>query len=229
MTPRSFALVSLVATSLVAASASAEPTRALGSLRFGAPADETADTSARPPVEKAPASDFQLVGHAGIIGGTTGGLVLGGTGLARFGMFQVGGLAEAGGEVFAYEYVGVAATSGIGLRTASGFRFDALGVVGGHHYTHVGNELFSSDPGATGDLPFVGARMGVSYAFGSGPLHFDLGLWGLAEDDIGRTSQRYTYSEAGWFGAPATPKTVTHEIGAQRLGAALRLGVTFDR
>jgi hypothetical protein len=164
-----------------------------------------------------------------LIGGSNGGALLGGTVLGRIGYLDVGVEAVGAGELFGYSYSGWAADAGLGWQTASGWRFDAFGAVGVHDYSGVGSELFSSDPGASAVVPFAGARVMVSYVFGKGPGHFELGLLGLAEDDLTRETESYDYTETdSFFGGANYPEHATHTVGTSRLGAGLTLTFGSD-
>ena len=230
MNARSVSLPFVACALLVCTSATAAPQSPVASLGFvpaaGPPPDALSEPAPAP--NAVPARDVVVVAHGGAFAGTMGGVVVGATGLARFGLFQAGGLVEGGTSIFSGSYVAVAAASGLAVRTPSGFRLDLLGVAGDHHYTAVGAGLLTTDPGAHGDTPFVGARLGLSYGFGVGATRFDVGAWGLVEDDLTRSTQTYSFAEQSWFGGGTFPRTVTHTVGGYRAGAALRLGAAFD-
>jgi len=145
------------------------------------------------------------------------GLIVGLDALARWRILEAGVLAEssaAGQETIAV--LGIMA--GIGYYRWKAVGFDVLGVFGGHVYDHVSPEIGS--PGAGGSVPFLQARVGVSFL----PLKpFTFGAWGFYGDDVTRVAKNYSVTNNAPGGTTLTrPAT----IGEASYGAMLRLG--FD-
>ena len=145
------------------------------------------------------------------------GLIVGLDALARWRVLEAGVLAEsssAGQETIA----GFGLMAGIGYYRLKTVGFDVLGVFGGHLYDHVSPDLGS--PGASGSVPFLQARVGVSFL----PLKpFTFGAWGFYGDDLTRVTKNYSVTNTAPGGTTLTrPAT----IGEPSYGAMLRLG--FD-
>ena len=156
-----------------------------------------------------------------LMGVWNGGFILGGTALARIGHFDVGAEGVSGTDVWDYKYTGWAADAGLGWQIARGWRLDALGAVGVHHYSGVGSgNAGPDDPGASATLGFVGVRFLAGYVFGKGPSHFELGVLGFYEDDLARsTMSSYDSGQDG---------VATDVVGTSRYGAALTLSFSYD-
>lgn len=136
-----------------------------------------------------------------------GGPVLGGAALARIRHFDLGAEAVSGTGALGPSYVGVAFDAGVAWQTPSGWRLDALGALGEHAYSNLG------DTGASGQTGFFGARLLAGYVFGEGPAHVELGVLGFIDHDFDR------------YGGNAS---AADSIDATRYGAALTLTFGYD-
>jgi hypothetical protein len=95
--------------------------------------------------------------------------------------------------------------------------FDLLGAFGGHIYDHVGSDIFA--PGASGSLPFLEARAGITFL----PLRpFSFGAWGFYADDLTRVTKNYSVVDVTPGGTTLTRQTT---IGEASYGVMFRLGV----
>lgn len=178
----------------------------------------------------APGSDWTLQGGEGMFVDPHEGIgfTLGGLGLYRSGPIDVGAAGELGTQLVGYSYAGVAGAVGLGVRTSSDLRFDALVLAGSHSYTGVGTKLFSADPGAGGAFPFVGGRLLASYPLFHGPHHLTLGVEGSYEDDLGRRHVSYDYQETSFLGGDPYTEHADHVVGMQRVGVSVQIGGSFD-
>jgi hypothetical protein len=155
----------------------------------------------------------------------TGG-VLSFTALRQKGLLGYGATFEYGSAFLDYTSVTAAPIVGIFVDGPSYLRLGLAAAGGIHHYEGVdGAFIFSSDPGASGTTPFIGARAIAGAEFG-GKARFHLGLQLSLDDDLTRTRTPYTYEEKVW----SSPYSVTtsHTVGSLRVGAMLALGTAFD-
>ena len=151
---------------------------------------------------------------------------MGAEGLYRSRLLEVGAFADHGGLFSSMTTVG--SSVGVGKRWDSGLHV-SLRLSGGVHFYHdAGRKLFSDNPGTAADLPFLGVRSGVRYAFGSSTRHFELGLIGFAEQDLFTKTETVHYTETPLFDDARHPTTATNTAGGFRAGAALRLAFVSD-
>jgi hypothetical protein len=102
-------------------------------------------------------------------------------------------------------------------------RYQLMGELGAERFGDVGGSLLGT-PGARDTwLDYVGARLGTSETFGSGP--FELGAWLFVRKDLGEANV------SGPSGnLPGGPDSTTdYRLGGYTAGVALRLGVRFDQ
>lgn len=194
-----------------------------------AAASEAAETP-EPDAAEAPAKshdDLLLTAGVGGFGEPhkTGG-ILSFTALRQKGLLGYGATFEYGGAFLDYTTVTAAPIVGIFVDGPRSLRLGLAAAGGIHHYEGVdGAFIFSSDPGASGTTPFIGARAIAGAEFG-GKARFHLGLQLSIDDDLTRTRTPYTYEETAW----TSPHSVTtsHTVGSLRFGAMLALGTAFD-
>jgi hypothetical protein len=115
---------------------------------------------------------------------------------------------------------------GVFLDGPRSLRLGVAATGGLHTYSGVGKGfILSSDPGASGAAPFVGARVLAGAELG-GKARFHIGAMLGVDDDLTRTSKTYTFTESAWTTPHAA--TATHTIGDLRATAMLTLGAAFD-
>jgi hypothetical protein len=172
--------------------------------------------------------DLLLAASAGAFGGASnrGGGVLGVTVLRQKGVLGYGALFEAGSSLFEYTTMTAAPMVGVFLDGPRSLRLGVAATGGLHTYSGVGKGFISSsDPGASGAAPFVGARVLAGAELG-GKARFHIGVLLGVDDDLTRTSKTYTFTESAWTTPHAA--TATHTIGDLRATAMLTLGTAFD-
>jgi len=152
-----------------------------------------------------------------------GGLTLGIDALARIAFFQAGlvidstaGAGTAGnGNETAQTYGAMAGLAFYGKR----FGLDLLAVGGAHVYDHVSQSLETG--GVNAAAPFLQGRVGFN-VLSLRPL--SLGLWGLAGDDLTRSTKSFSVANR----APGGGLIVDNaSIGESSWGFAFRIGVDF--
>ncbi|TKC95861.1 hypothetical protein [Polyangium fumosum] len=174
-----------------------------------------------------PSRDVAVGAYTGLFDGYNRGGLLGIQARYRLGLFEAGGFAEVGTEAFTH-YAGFGATAGLAWRTSFGLRLAASGALGLHAYENVGARFLSADPGADGTTPFAGARVGASYIFGRRQNHVELGLMGVYEGDLTRSTVTTYYTQEDWFDDTPRAMTSTHTLGTHRFGALVTVGWTRD-
>lgn len=103
----------------------------------------------------------------------------------------------------------------------AGFRLELLGEVGGRRYGS-----FLDDPrlviNGSKDpwLVYLGARPGLSYAFGTG-LKLVVGVWAFGRWDLTKKDVPVTYTPAGG----GAPQSLSYKLGGSSYGASLRVGI----
>lgn len=174
-------------------------------------------------------SDVTVTAYTGMYGGkSTGGLMAGGQALLRMGLLAIGAEGDYG-EWFGRTRASGCGTAGMSWRTFSGVRLDVLGAVGYHSYRGIGRRMLSDDPGVSWSSGFVGTRGGLSYIFGMGKTHFELGLLLSYDLDLVRSLARYEYQEEdGWFGNGGGQAEAEHAVGQASVGLSFGAGATFD-
>jgi hypothetical protein len=164
-----------------------------------------------------------------VAGAYDDGILLGATARVRAGLIVVGALFEMGGGVLSDNCVTLAGVAGLGPRLSEHVRVELVGVGGYHGYARVGADtFFGDDPGASAELPFAGARAGLSYLFGKRRNRFELGLYGGYDRDLYKKRVEYSYFETPWFGDEPELMTAEQVVGMSRVGMGLELGGTHD-
>ena len=146
--------------------------------------------------------------------------------LRQKGLLGYGATLEYGGAVLDYTTSTAAPLVGLFVDGPHSIRFGIAAAGGIHHYEGVdGGFISSTDPGASGTTPFLGARAFLGTELG-GKTRFHLGLQLSLDDDLTRTRTAYTYTERAWTAPHA--ETTSHTVGALRFGTLLALGTAFD-
>jgi hypothetical protein len=174
-----------------------------------------------------PHDDLLLTAGAGVLGEPrkTGGL-LSATVLRQQGVLGYGATFEYGGTAFDYTTYTAAPMIGIFVDGPRWARVGVAAAGGLHHYEGVGRGFISSsDPGAHGSTPFLGARLFLGAETG-GKARFHVGLQLALDDDLTRARDAYTYEETAWTSPHAV--TTSHTVGALRFAGTLALGAAFD-
>lgn len=116
---------------------------------------------------------------------------------------------------------------GFGFLFDSGFRVDALSVLGLSMYNSR-PDWMNDDPGTSATLLYGGSQLGVSWRFSPpGFGYVTLGLVGLYEANFLRPTVRYEYSRFAPDGT-ITSEVGEHQFGERRLGLRFVLGMSFD-
>ena len=186
-----------------------------------------AEGSSSEPAAKPPVRDLSF--RASLHGyddldANSGGVGFGGTALYRHDLLVAGGVVEHGSALWGHRYLAIAPSVGIALPLPSWARVEILTVAGAHHYSGVGKQLFSSDPGLSGTVPFVGARLYAGTELGGRAFRFSAGFSVWTEADLFRRTETYTYRETFLVDSD---ETVTRQLGMSRAAFALVLGGTF--
>jgi hypothetical protein len=201
----------------------------LSTLLVSATAGATEENTPAQP-RKAAASDISLNAYSGILTASEDGIgaVYGGEARYRLHWVEIGGFGEQGSTLFGWSNIGVGGLVGAAWQSDFGLRL-GLGAAGGEHfYTGVGKGFLSADPGVSASMPFVGARARISYLFGRGPAHFELGAVGSLESDLDRVSRSSTYVQDPWFGGSPTVEHAQHQVGFRRASVGMQLGFVYD-
>ena len=203
---------------VVTARASAEPATP------ATPA-EPAETTAAPDAPRESSVQLHLDAAAGV---STAGALASGLGLVRIGVIEVGGSVTSSG-LFSSRTGGGLAIGG-GQHRAGGGGFDVLFELGVNeqHVTGSGG-LLSSDPGASGAVPYAGLRGGIDWSFGkpSAVVRPTLGLWLFMRSDLGGRRSSYAYEDRGIFSSRTETSTGSATLGGGgEIGLALAGG--FD-
>lgn len=193
-----------------------------------APSESTAAKSDGPRGEPIPHADWRAIGClGGFYNGDHyhhGGAALGSSFRYRRGPVVAGALLELGQQVIE-RYYGAALLGGFGLRPSRNVAFNMLGAFGVHSYSGVGQMFIGSgDPGTGGSTPYVGSRLAISYLFGQGTSHFEVGPYADFQDDLSRTRHRYSYPATEFDPAG----TGDHIVGTWRLAFGIEIGGVGD-
>lgn len=164
------------------------------------------------------AVQLHLDAAAGI---STAGAVVSALGLVRVGLVEVGGSCASSG-LFSTRTGGGLAVGAGGHRPGGG-GWDVL-LEGGVNEQHVSGGLLTSDPGASGAIPYGGLRAGIDWSFGNAAsaVHPTLGLWLFARMDLEGRAASYTYENRDWFSSSGGSQT-----GSAMLGGGGELGITL--
>lgn len=160
-------------------------------------------------------------------GSDNGGLMLSLFTAYRYRLVEAGLALDLGANVGA-EHSSPGALFGFAYRSANGVRVEMLGEAGIDHYSRVDCGLFCSSGGASANLPWLGARAGLSYWVGSDRYgHFEIGLAATYGTDARHERVTYTNLESGIFGGEVE-QTKTMTLGRARASYLLTLGGDFD-
>jgi hypothetical protein len=172
------------------------------------------------PAPRESAVQVHLDAAAGL---STTGALLSGLGLVRFGLLEVGGSFGASGLFSSRTGGGIAA--GVGGHRPGGAGWDVVLELGmnQHHVAGRGG-ILSSDPGASGAIPYAGLRAGIDWSFGSASavLHPTLGLWLFARTDLDRRTASYAYQNTDWFSSSSDSRN-----GSVTLGGGAEIGLAL--
>jgi hypothetical protein len=173
--------------------------------------DERSDEKHGPGV-----SDFHFNGGFGWSRDTTLGdsVVHSMTAGYRWRFVDVGVTADLGNPIEQGGYAAITAAIGPTLQLDNGLRFGLLASAGVDHYYRMGCGIYCST-GASGTLPYTGARVSAAYVLpAGGNAHLELGVAGFAGTDLGKQT---VASDAG-----------EQKLGGSRVGAVFTVGMTFD-
>jgi hypothetical protein len=102
---------------------------------------------------------------------------------------------------------------------------DLLGSVGGADYENVGGGSGLFTPRASGALPYVGARTGLSFTIaGRRRTRIQLGAWAIYTNEIGR-KRAIAYAHCGFFNCEGQHSV---NIGTERYGGVGGVVVNFE-
>jgi hypothetical protein len=190
-----------------------------GAARAEAPSSVSGEARPTPP------SHFHLDASTGVstLGGYVGATALGRIGAARVGVTGgVSGLfsTKAGGGIVA----------GVGWHGIQHLSLDLLGEAGMQHH-HAAGSFLSDDPGRSGNVPYLGVRLGL-HAPGKDPgsgggLRWTIGGYLALRQDLSSRTATYAYEGTGLLSGDSGSETRTVRIGGQtELTIAVALG--FD-
>jgi hypothetical protein len=176
--------------------------------------------------------DLRFGGGVGIFGNSTdAGVLFSGYALLHWDAVEAGLAGHVGGAGLNYDFAGGGFLGGLGGTTRWGLRGDVLGELGLEHYSGVDTEKWfvkGGDPGGSATLAYAGVRGGLSYQFARrARSHFELGVWGIYQDDLARVAVRYAYVDAS-LGGPPLVTTAEHSVGSSRVLGLFVLGGSFD-
>jgi hypothetical protein len=145
----------------------------------------------------------------------------------RYGFVEAGLLVEGGSEFIGGSYGLMAGVLGPVWQSSDGPRLELLAVGGRSGYSGVGCGLFCDSGGASAQMPFLGARAGVSYVVKSRKrAHLEIGgSFGLGSD---LRRKQVDYTTTGGFlddGSPAAGRTT---LGGVRSTAMFVIGTSLD-
>ncbi len=215
---------SAVASQIVMAARSAMPAAQAAPAK-PAPAQEEARPLASRQVSRVPTSTVRGEAYAGYAGS----FALGGDFLARYRVFEGGGLCQWMMLSLTTRNFGCGIAAGFALRSPTysqtwGVGAELLGVLGARYWKGVGAELLDPDPGGSATVPFAGVRAGASFYLDPFIFSFWLGV----DDDLGRKHVTYTYDSDGLLGGPSVRLHGQADVGAVTWLAAWRTGVEYD-
>jgi hypothetical protein len=146
----------------------------------------------------------------------------GGNLLLRFGVFEVGAIADVSWKSGSASQTAFGALVGFGGDVGRSLRLDLLGEVGGHRY---GNFTENPDIVTAGSsdewFAYVGLRPGIAWRLPMGDSAVLVGLWGFARWDLTTSDVAVTVGSAG----DAEPGSV--ELGGTTIGVVARVGFEF--
>lgn len=141
--------------------------------------------------------------------------------LANLGQVAVGGIVDSSPALFGDGRFAVGALGGWQPMLGP-VRLQVLGEAGGHLFTDVGGQLFTTGNREDIWLPYWGARVGASRAFFR---YLDLGASVFFRQDVGRASA--TAKETELFGGVTTVHN--YDVGGFMGGFALNIGVRLEK
>lgn len=160
------------------------------------------------------------------LGGSNQGFSLGGTGLIRWHVLDVGAGCQF--SVLFSTRVGCGLLGGLTFDTPN-WRLDAL-LEGGFNHIHTEGNFLTDDPGASGTIGYVGARIGNHWLFGGREgkrVRGSFGIWLFFQADLSGYEAHYQYLQSSSFFDQGGVRS-----GSQRVGndaeIGLRIGGGFD-
>lgn len=177
-----------------------------------------------------PATDLVVRGGLGAGSSTPIGGVLSATlelGVRR-GLVQGGFELTGDTEVFGGDYSSAGVMAGLGFRSAHGVRLELLGTGGIGRWHGVGCGLFCTSGGASGSLPYLGARAGIGYVFGRRRGHFLLGVAGHLDEYLGSEEVSYSSTTSNLLGPGTSTNVDTREFSGSRTALLATFGAVID-
>jgi hypothetical protein len=145
----------------------------------------------------------------------------------RYHFVEGGLLLEGGSEFIGGNYGLVAGVLGPVWQSSEGPRLELLAVGGRSGYSGVGCNLFCDSGGGSAEMPFLGARAGVSYVVKSRKrAHLEIGgSFGLGSD---LRRKHVDYTTTGGFLDDGTPTPGSTMLGGVRSTAMFVIGTSLD-
>lgn len=145
----------------------------------------------------------------------------------RYRFVEGGALLEGGSELFGGSYGLVAGVLGPVWQSSAGPRLELLAVAGRTGYSGVGCDLFCDGGGASAEMPYLGARAGVSYVVKSRKRgHLEIGgSFGLGSD---LRKEHVDYTTTGGFLDDGSPNPGSATLGGTRGTAMFVVGTSID-
>jgi hypothetical protein len=204
---------------LGAGAASAQPTAR----------DERAKPAARAP-STPELSDLRINAGSGVAHGETlSGLAMAGLATFRYSFVEGGVVLEGAHGVFGGTYSMVGGALGPVWQSPRGPRLELLGVAGRIHYSGIGCGWGCQSGGASAELPYFGARAGVSYvAQWTKRMHVEIG----ASLSFGRDTPKHveytTYDRGLIFDTDYHLNRSSTTLGGRRSSALFVIGGNID-
>jgi len=144
----------------------------------------------------------------------------------RYRFVEAGTLLEGGSEFIGGSYGLIAGVLGPVWQSSDGPRLELLAVAGRTGYSGVGCDLFCDGGGASAEMPFLGARAGVSYVVKSKNRgHLEIGgAFGLGSD---LRREHVDYTTTGGF-LDDGPHAGSTTLGGMRGTAMFVVGTSVD-
>jgi hypothetical protein len=145
----------------------------------------------------------------------------------RYRFVEGGLLLEGGSEFIGGNYGLIAGVLGPVWQSSEGPRLELLAVGGRSGYTGVGCNLFCDSGGASAEMPFLGARAGVSYVVKSRTrAHLEIGgSVGIGSD---LRTKHVNYTTTGGLLDDGTPNLGSTTLGGVRGTAMFVIGSSLD-
>jgi hypothetical protein len=145
----------------------------------------------------------------------------------RYRFVEGGLLLEGGSELIGGNYGLIAGVLGPVWQSSEGPRLELLAVGGRTGYSGVGCGMFCDSGGASAEMPFLGARAGVSYVVKSRKrAHLEIGgSFGLGSD---LQEKHVNYTTTGGFLDDGSPTPGSTTLGGMRATAMFVVGTSVD-